>query len=482
MAALVVDDSDPGFNFPASSWSSAQSKLAVGGTTHHPLAGSTVSSGSATLSFTGTGFEVVVFAAQALDTDAIVVACEVDDRFYLILPNGVPSSYPANVTWCTTSDLQMGEHKLTLEINGGDHADEFQLDFVRVLGASSTTPIPTPTTSTTSSSSSSSSSSESPTTSLTTSATTPSATAATESAVTADTTATPTLIPSSGASATTSSTGPSQSESASTLSITPGSGSGGTETQTGTQTVSPANVSSARNVNLAGVIGGAVSGGVVLGILSFVLAFCLLRRRRTARGRSGSNSVSDLDEEQKIQSSPQLTSEASTSALSSPDRSRSDSLAEVIHIAAPPGGHTHALTSLPPPLPPPSVPLNVAVASSEGGSGTGAGPVRSSASARPLHARAASAVPAEEAAQDAAMLDATDLARHRRRLERGQSKSRVAAADGTAVQPLHPVAHAQPEPVVTVAVTQAEDSGWRLRPDGEMAVEEVMLPPPYTER
>ena len=53
MATLVIDDSDPGLNFPASNWASAQSKLAVGGTTHHPLAGSTVGSALATLSFTG---------------------------------------------------------------------------------------------------------------------------------------------------------------------------------------------------------------------------------------------------------------------------------------------------------------------------------------------------------------------------------------------------------------------------------------------
>lgn len=149
-------------------------------------------------------------------------------------------------------------------------------------------------------------------------------------------------------------------------------------------------------------------------------------------------------------------------------------------------------------LPAPSlVSSDVAVTSSQGGSDTDTG-VHSSESARlPPHIQAASAVPPavpeKETARDIAILDPTDPVQHRRRRGGGRSKPRVAATDETAVRPLplpvvahaQSVAHAQPvthvQPVVNV--THAEDSGWRSRQlEEDVAVEEVILPPPYTER
>ncbi|KAI0757954.1 hypothetical protein C8Q74DRAFT_289883 [Fomes fomentarius] len=144
---------------PASGWvSDTHSTISVDGTTHSP----TTNDSTATLNFTGTGFEVVALAPEALDTDQIVVACQVDDLLYLILPDPLPSTYPANLTWCATRDLPAGSHTLTLETNPGALNQAFLFDYVRIFGeeasnTSAPTSSPTPSGSTSTSTSTSTS-------------------------------------------------------------------------------------------------------------------------------------------------------------------------------------------------------------------------------------------------------------------------------------------------------------------------------------
>lgn len=116
----------------------------------------------------GTGFEVVLFAQQPYHPDFILVACHLDDRFYSSFPDypialdftnpyehyypdGIPSTVPANITYCSDQNLTFGNHTLILESNGGDQVQDFALDYIRIFGeeiATSTTSSSTHTTST----------------------------------------------------------------------------------------------------------------------------------------------------------------------------------------------------------------------------------------------------------------------------------------------------------------------------------------------
>ncbi len=170
---------------------------------------------------------MVALAPEALDTDHIVVACHVDDRLYLILPDPLPSTYPANLTWCATRELSSGLHTLTLETNPGTLNQAFLFDYVRIFSEDPSislppTPFPTPSTS-------SSTSAPSPTTSTSTS------------------TSGPSPITSSA--------------------------------QSAPQTTSP-NANNSGHVPIGPVVGGAVGGGIALALIAFALAFFLLRRKR----------------------------------------------------------------------------------------------------------------------------------------------------------------------------------------------------------